>query len=307
LSSGTLETWCIANDAGSLGFGSGGLGYDLAEQRVASKAPSCDGWVRVLDAQQVGVGRVPGTQKEEQANSSSTSSVPTSGASNKNDSSKRASDMTREASAGIGGGETIVVPVSGAAAGVGADQHSDATATATARSGKLACGPAVCALDRERCCVSTFRASLSGPMDDDLSCRPKGEPARSAGGAGVSGASAPACVLGLECASDSDCPTEQVCCANAQAASCKPLATCTAEAGRRLACKSRAQCAQGQHCCLHGNNEMLAYSACETSCGLAAGSARICEADADCLDDTTSNACNKSALLPVVSVCWPRL
>jgi hypothetical protein len=61
-------------------------------------------------------------------------------------------------------------------------------------------------------------------------------------------------------------------------------------------------------CCLHGNGDnMLAYTECEASCGLASGSARVCDDDSECLDDSTSNECNKSARLPILSVCWPRL
>jgi ABC-type branched-subunit amino acid transport system substrate-binding protein len=291
LSDGALEAWCVEAGSGTSHYGNAPLRYDVAAQRFGSRAAVCDPWLAPLRD-------MGGLDMRAQAamaarNASEGAAAP---------SAPKGRDSKGDAAGAAGAAAPADQPAAAGAGAAGSDAPSAPVGEVTSKT--LTCGAGTCDRDSEQCCVAMLR--LTGPTEGDVSCQPRGTaPAMQVGAAG---SPAPlACALTLQCASDSDCKDGAVCCADMQAASCKPLASCTAEMGRRLACKTSAQCPQGQHCCLHGNASTFSYTACETTCDIANAGVRLCASDMDCQGDAASMDCNPSALLPALSVCWPRL
>jgi ABC-type branched-subunit amino acid transport system substrate-binding protein len=301
LSDGALEAWCVEAGSGASHFVKAPLSYEVAEQRFGSRAALCDPWLAPLaDLRGVDM-RAQAAMAERNASDGAASSAGASagrGGKDESDAAGAAGSSAAPAEQPASAGAEAPAGAAGRAAPVATSPAVEAT------NKTLSCGTALCDSATEQCCVAMLR--LTGPTAGDVSCQRRGAVApMQAGAAGAPAAAA--CALSLQCTSDAECKDGAVCCADMQTASCKPLESCRAEMGRRLACKTPGQCPQGQQCCMHANGSAFSYTACEATCDIGNGGVRVCTGNTDCQDDAASMECNPISLLPALSVCWPRL
>jgi len=304
---GALEVFCVASGDEPPRFVGSGLRWDVAGEQVTGSLSGC-GAARssnsTPDVVKTGVPPVvppPGQLDQVPPEAAMPSAGAESGA--MRPTTAAGSSSSRAGSGGAHAGTGGASGMAGAAGGGGA-------AAARGRT-DLSCGERrTCQLDQsEFCCVSALRP-VTGPLPTDLSCR-AAPPPRSGASAGEGAAgtvAVPQCALALFCASDRQCPSGQVCCADETRARCTSAAECSSQAPRRLACAAPEDCPSGTQCCIRTQQNLSAFSntSCETRCAPAAGSGTICKTDDDCpMEGNTRLVCNQSYVLPNVRVCWP--